>query len=225
MELVNSPFEFNQSVSITKSTGATAANLRELRDGIAKISPESINHHTYQYLQKRGLIREYTNDFAHWAGESLEERALSERLSNIDPYTTKNVEELRKVILEVIDDYLEKFPEPRQAMQKDEFHFNQTITLVFAAGTRARNLAEFLIAIKYVDSDCIYYHFFEARTRHDEPVDDFTYWLAGALGKNDLAAKVRAIDLFMHGIEGIREHIAGAVEEELKRDMEKGIEQ
>jgi hypothetical protein len=219
METVNSQFEFKQSVSIIKSTGEKAGHLRELRDGIAKISPESIYHHTYQYLRK-GLIREYTNDFAHWVGESLEEHALSERLSNIDPYTAANIDDLRRELLEVIDDYLEKFPEPRRAMERDEFHFTQTVTLVFPAGTRARNLAEFLMAIKYVDSGCMYYHFLEARTRHDEPVDDFSLWLEGALGKKELAARVRAIDPFMHGIEGIREHIAGAIEDDLKRDME-----
>jgi hypothetical protein len=219
METVNSFFEFKQSVSIVKSTGEKAGNLRELRDGIAKISPESIYHHTYQYLRK-GMIREYTNDFAHWAGESLEERALSERLSNIDPYTYANIDSLRKELLAVIDDYLEKFPEPRRAMLRDEFHFTQTVTLVFPSGTRVRNLAEFLMAVKYVDSGCIYYHFYEARTRHDEPVDDFTFWIEGALGKKELAVRIRAIDPFMHTIEGIREHIAGAVEEELKEDME-----
>jgi len=219
METVNSFFEFKQSVSIVKSTGEKAGNLRELRDGIAKISPESIYHHTYQYLRK-GMIREYTNDFAHWAGESLEERALSERLSNIDPYTYANIDSLRKELLAVIDDYLEKFPEPRRAMLRDEFHFTQTVTLVFPSGTRARNLAEFLMAVKYVDSGCIYYHFYEARTRHDEPVDDFTFWIEGALGKKELAVRIRAIDPFMHTIEGIREHIAGAVEEELKGEME-----
>ena len=46
------------------------------------INPLSI--YTYHYFIKRQVF-EYTNDFAHWAGESLEERALSEHLSNIDP--------------------------------------------------------------------------------------------------------------------------------------------
>jgi hypothetical protein len=219
METVNSGFEFMQSASIIKSTGEKAGNLHELRDGIAKIRPESIYHHTYQYMQK-GLIREYTNDFAHWAGESLEERALSERLSNIDPYTYANIEDLRNEILAVIDDHLQNFPEPREAMQKDEFYFSETVTLVFPSGTRAKNLAEFLMAIKYVEDGCIYYHFYEARKRLGERVDDFTTWLESALNKKELAARIRAVDPFMHTIEGIREHIAGAVEEELKRDME-----
>jgi hypothetical protein len=219
MEKVDSSFDFRQCVSILKSTGKKAGTLRELRDGISTISDESIYHHTYQYFQK-GHVREYTNDFAHWSGESLEERVLSERLSNIDPYTYADINELRTAILSVIDDHLEKFPEPREAMKKDEFHFTQTVTLVYPAGTRARNLAEFLMAIKYVDSGCIYYHFYEARKRLGATVDDFTAWLEGAMDKKALAARIRAIDPFMHSIEGIREHLAAAVEEELKQDME-----
>ena len=78
------PFEFKACASILKSTGKKAKNLRELRDIIAVVGDGSIFHHTYQYFLK-GRIFEYTNDFAHWAGESLEERALSEHLSNIDP--------------------------------------------------------------------------------------------------------------------------------------------
>ena len=219
MERVGDIFEFRQSVSILKSTGKKAGTLRELRDRIATISEESIYHHMYQYFQK-GHAREYTNDFAHWAGESLEERALSERLSNIDPYTYAGIEDLRKAILSVVDDHLEKFPEPREAMQKDEFHFTQTVTLVFPTGTWARNMAEFLMAIKYVDSGCICYHFYEARKRLGATVDDFTAWLEGSLNKTELAARIRAIDPFMHSIEGIREHIAAAIEDELKQEME-----
>lgn len=211
------PFEFRQCVSILKSTGKKAKNLRELRDAIAVVSDESIFHHTYQYFLK-GHILEYTNDFAHWAGESLEERALSEHLSNIDPYVFKNIDELRQELLNAIDSYLENLPEPREAMTGDEFYFNETITLIFPVGIRVKNLAEFLIAIKYIDAAAIYYHFYEARIRLG--VDDFSKWLEDSLNKKELSEKIRSIDLFMHSIEGIREHIIEAVEKDVRTEME-----
>jgi hypothetical protein len=213
------PFEFNQCISILKSTGEKAKNIHELRNIIAVISDDCIFHHTYQYFIK-GHVLEYTNDFAHWAGESLEERALSEHLSNIDPYDYKNISGLKNKILEVIDNYLENFPEPREAMPNDEFYFNETITLIFPAGIRAKNLAEFLTAIKYVDAGSVYYHFFEAQIRLGGGIDDFSRWIEDAFGKKDLVEKIRSIDPFMHDLEGIRNHIAEAVEEEVKRDME-----
>lgn len=219
MAEVTRDFEFKQCVSIIKSTGKKAKNLRELREVISIVSDESIFHHTYQYFLK-GHILEYTNDFAHWAGESLEERALGERLSGIDPYGFRNVVELRNELLRVIDEYLEKFPEPREAMPGDDFYFNQTITLTFPVGIWVRNLAEFLIALKYIDAGSIYYHFYEARVRLGEGVDDFSAWIQNVLLNKELADRIRSIDPFMHSVDGIREHIVEAVEEEVKKAME-----
>ena len=219
MAEIAEPFEFRQCLSILKSTGKKAGNLQELKNFIAVISDECIFHHTYQYFIK-GHILEYTNDFAHWAGESLEERALSESLSNIDPYDFTNITDLRNELIKVIDEYLALFPSPREAMSGDEFYFNETLTLIFPVGLRASNLAEFMTAMKFIDSVSIYYHFYEARIRLGKGTDDFSRWIEDSLGKKELAGRVRAIDLFMHTIKEIREHIVSAVEEEVRKDME-----
>lgn len=213
------PFEFKQCLSILKSTGKKAKNLRELRDMIVIISDECVFHHTYQYFIK-GHVLEYTNDFAHWAGESLEERALSEYLSNVDSYDFPDIRDLRKEIIRVLDDYLATFPAPREAMSGDEFYFNETVTLIFPVGVRARNLAEFFTAMKFVEPSSIYYHFYEARIRLGKGIDDFSRWIADSFDKKNLSERIRAIDLFMHSIEEIRNHIVSTVEEEVRRDME-----
>ncbi|HDH05095.1 MAG TPA: hypothetical protein ENH01_05190, partial [Nitrospirae bacterium] len=152
-------FEFKQSVSIIKSTGKKAGNLGELRKLISQAGDECIFHHVYQYFLK-GHVLEYTNDFAQWAGESLEERALAERLSSIDPYTLKSVSEVRKELLRKIDLFLANFPEPRDVVNGNEFYFNETVSLVFPVGVKTRNLAEFLVAIEHIDAGSIYYHFY-----------------------------------------------------------------
>ena len=211
-------FEFKQCITMLKATGKKAKNLREFRNALETVSKRTGFHHTYQYFLK-GHILEYTNDFAQWAGESLEERALAEHFSNIDPYDFTDIEELRKELVRQVDDYLRRFPEPRDALSGDEFFFNETVTLVFPSGVRARNLAEFLMAIKYVEGSALYYHFFDARQRLGRS-DDFSAWFEDALGKSELAARVRSIDPFMHSLDGIRERIAAAVEDEVRRDME-----
>lgn len=212
-------FEFKQCVTILKSTGKKAGTLRELKDVLAQVSDGAIAHHTYQYFLK-GHVMEYTNDFAHWAGESIEERALAERLSNIDPYAYASVQDLRRDLIGAIDDYLTLFPEPRDAMPGDDFHFNETVMLVFPAGVRARNLAEFLMAMKYAETSTLYYHFYDARVRLGNRVDDFSQWLEEGMEKPEVAGKIRSIDPFMHNLETIRLRIIGAVEDEVKRDME-----
>ena len=188
-------FEFKQCVTILKSTGKKAKNLRELKDVLAVVSDGAIAHHTFQYFLK-GHILEYTNDFAHWAGESIEERSLAERLSNIDPYDYAAVQDLRGDLTRAIDDYLTQFPEPRDALPGDEFYFNETVILVFPAGVRAKNLAEFLMAMKYTEGSTLYYHFYDARARLGNKADDFSQWLEEGLEKPEVARRIRAIDPF-----------------------------
>jgi hypothetical protein len=40
------------------------------------------------------------------------------------------------------------------------------------------------------------------------------------LGKEALAAKIRAIDPLMHTLEGVREHLVELVDKEVRKDME-----
>jgi hypothetical protein len=217
---IEKTFKFKQCVSIVKSTGKQAKNLRELRKLISRIGDESIFHHVYQYFLK-GHILEYTNDFSHWAGESLEERALSERLASIDPYTLKSVNEVRKELLREINDFLTNFPEPHDVVGGNEFYFNETVNLVFPVGVKTKNLAEFLVAIEHIDAGSIYYHFYDSRVRLGEGVvDDFSRWIEHTLFRKKLADKIRAIDPFMHSIENIREHIKEIVEQYVRADME-----
>jgi septum formation topological specificity factor MinE len=216
------PFEFKDCVNIFKATGKKAKNLRELRQILSEISDDSLFHHTYQYFLK-GHILEYTNDFAHWAGESLEERALAERLSIIDPYSFNAINDVRKELIKVIDDYLKNFPEPRDVLKDNEFYCNETISMIFRVGVKVKNLAEFLVAMGHIDPGCIYFHFYESRVRLGEWVDDFSMWIEHTLHKKNLADKIRMIDPFMHSIEKIREHIIEIVEEHVRADME-GIE-
>jgi hypothetical protein len=210
-------FEFRQCVKLLKATGQKARNLEELCNLIDTISVNSIYHHVYEYPFK--LIElEYTNDFAHWAGEVLEARALSEALSNIDPYRFPAIEDLRRELIREINEFIKGTPAYRQMLSPEEFYFNETVTFVFPAGARARNLAEFLLALRFVDPSSIYYHFFEARNRVG--VNDFSAWLKDALGREELASKLFEIDLLMHTVENIRGLISDIIQEELKKEIE-----
>jgi hypothetical protein len=216
---VDKSFIFRDVVSIPKSMGLKACTLKELRDTLAVVSEECIFHHTYQYFSK-GHIQEYTNDFAHWAGENLEERALAEHLSNIDPYSFRSVGKLREELLKVADYYIVNFPSPRDVLPGEEFFFSESISFVFPTGIRARNLAEFLIALKFIDASSIYYHFYEARIRLKKEADDFSKWVDEVIGAADIAEEIKSIDPFMHNLKGIREHLVEIIERGLREQME-----
>ena len=211
-------FVFRDIVNVVKSTGSKASTLAELRDGINAASDNCIFHHTYQFFL-RGHITEHTNDFAQWAGESLEESALAERLSNIDPYSFSTTKDLKKEILAVLDAYAQGYPEPRPDLPGHEFFFSESVSFVFPAGLKARNLAEMLMAIKYLDSSSLYYHFFEARTRLRKKDGDFSKWITEVVKAPELSARLGNIDPFMSTLEGIREQLILILEEGRRKDM------
>ncbi len=213
------PFIFKQCTNILKSAQRKAGTIKELVHGIKEVSDASIFHHTYQYFLK-GHILEYTNDFAQWVGESLEEHTLAEHLSSVDPYDFNAVPVLREELVRVIDDYLAHFPEPRPAIKGNEFYFNESVTIVFSTGITAHNLAEFLQALKYVDSSSIYYHFYEGRIHGIQGPDDFSQWLKEELREKELSEKLMHIDPFMYDIEGMRRLIEQVVEQKVQKDME-----
>ena len=72
----------------------------------------------------------------------------------------------------------------------------------------------------HIDIASIYYHFYEARIRLGEGVDDFSRWIEVSLGRKRLAESIRMIDPFMNSIEKIRGHITEIVGEYVKADME-----
>ncbi len=215
-------FEFRQCGILLKSTGRKARNLRELRELIREASENTLFHHLHQYFLK-GRILEHTNDFAEWAGESLEERALAERLSSIDPYAFASLAEVRSALLAVIDEHAAAFPEPRDVLPGNEFAASEAITFVFSTGIQAHNLAEFQMAVKFIEPASIFYHFYDARVRLGAGSGDFANWIESALGKKELAARIRAIDPFMHDLEGIRANIIEEIEAELRKDMEVAV--
>ena len=213
------PFQFRECVVIPKATGVKAATVHELEDRIAAVSDESLYHHTYQYVLK-GHLQEYTNEFAEWAGESIEERALAEKFTNLDPYELPSIEALREALIRIIREYLETNPEPRPVAKGNEFYFNETLTMIFNTSLRARNLAEFLIALQYLEPGSLYFHFYEARNRSTERTNDFSNWVRCTLEKEDLATEIDRIDPFMFGLEGLRNQIVSLVDAELRKDME-----
>ncbi len=193
--------------------------MEELRGLLAEVSDESILHHTCHYFLSAHTL-EYTNDFAYWVAWQLGEKSLSEHLSNIDPYDFSDIEDLRHELLGVLDKRLDAHPQPRDATSGGEFHFSEAITLVFPLHVKAQNLAEFLIALRYIDRNSIFYHFYEARMRLKGQADDFSKWCAGLPGQEEVAEKIQSIDPFMHTLEGIRERIIETVEEQVRRSME-----
>jgi len=155
-----------------------AMNLRELREGVARCSPESLYHHFFETLLRPSFDDpEYRNDFAVWAKHNLHDYHLAERLGLINAYDFLGLDELRAEVLDIIDERLHEVPYIPWVPRGFEFRFQRAVTVVFNTSIKIRRLEEFPKVLMRMTTSSLYYHFLEARRRDPKGIDDFTAWL------------------------------------------------
>jgi len=78
------PFYFCESVEVTEPLGLIANDLREFREGIARLSHASFYFH---FISSRLRLHLRTNDFSMWLENSLGLDRLANNVNRIDVYT------------------------------------------------------------------------------------------------------------------------------------------
>lgn len=176
----------------------SAVNLRELRERM-EICPASSLYHHFCETKLRPTFDdpEYPNDFAVWAAHALRDSVLAERLGMVNPYAYPDLEDLRTVCLDIINDRLFEMTPGMWPQATDQFHFLQAMTIVFDTGVKVENAPDLLPTVLSMSLGSIYFHFIEARRREPIGGDDFTAWLS-AWGDEytDLIAALGQIDFY-----------------------------
>jgi len=207
-------FEVMDCVLLIRMSGLSPAmNLRELRDRIATCSENVLYHHFCETtLRPTFDDPDYRNDFAVWAKFYLGDRVLAERLGILDPYSYERMEELRAVVLEVIDDRLGELTMVPWVRPGDEFLFKEATTVVFDTGDRIRHPRELAPALRRMTNGSIYYHFLEALRRPPIGKDDFSTWLLEA-GKEyePYLRSLGTIDYHFHSLALLRKELVRAL--------------
>ena len=85
---------------------------------------------------------DYHNDFAVWAKLHLADLVLAERFGVLDPYAFSSMEELRGVMLDIIDERLNSLAYAPVVPKGTEFYFFEADTVVFDTGDRIDTPAE-----------------------------------------------------------------------------------
>ncbi len=208
MTTAQEPFFFRASLTLTVMTGLKAKNLSELFEHIRAVPESSIYHHTHRFLhQHQFLVPEPPNDFAYWVTNVLQEERLGEQLAAIDTIRFTTLTDLRHALVSVIERYLKKTPELRQAPEGDEFHFMRSVLFVLPTPYQARDLSEFTDCLKKVSIHSLYYHIFEARLRTPGGLNDFSRWLKNSLREEALAKAIAKLDPYTSTLEGIRSRV------------------
>ncbi len=206
------PFEIKDCALIALATGRRAQNLRELRQHLQRVDPGSIYYHFWGgLLRPRFDDPEYNNDFAAWARHALHDWVLAERLAVVNPTEFADLEELRQELIEVVEERLDERETIAWARLDQQFHFLTSQIVVFDTHRRLQHPRDLAAALPLLSRGSVFYHFIDARRRHEGGEDDFRVWLRGLPeDQAQLVAALAAVDPFFLTLAELRERL-GAV--------------
>jgi len=209
------PFAIRDCALVALATGLRAQNLRELRNSIQTCDLESVYYHFWgRLLRPRFDEPEYSNDFAAWAYRALDEKALAERLSVVNPADFPDLEGLRHELIEIIEDRLDENQYVPWAQADKQFYFISSKIVVFDTGIQVSEPQELAELVPALSAGSIFYHFIDARRRTPERIDDFSAWLSGLDGEySALQEKLQSIDPYFSSLLEIRSIIASCFTE------------
>ena len=103
------PFRFYTERRLVTLTGLRASTLEELLGGLRQVPGSSIFYHTHHmYLSHHFETPAFSNDFALWTAEALQEERLGEKLAAIDLLSFTSIRELREAIISTIEHFREE---------------------------------------------------------------------------------------------------------------------
>ncbi|MGZ4968005.1 MAG: DUF5752 family protein [Methylobacter sp.] len=208
-------FALKDCALIPIATHRRANTLKEFRDHISTLSPDSLYYHFWaSLLLPHFEEREYINDFASWVRHSLSDTKLAEQLAVLDPTSFDDMEELRYHLLEYIDDRMEESEYLQWTRATQQFEFIRSQIVVFSTGTQVSEPHQLADMIRGMSASSIFYHFIDARRRHTaDKMDDFCRWLV-FFGETyqPLIDRLTGIDPYFSTLVEIRRQVAMAFE-------------
>ncbi len=209
-EQIIEPFVIKDCALIAIATGRKAQNLRELRNLISLIEPDSLYYHFWGgLLRPRFDDPEYHNDFAIWARHGLHDKVLAERLSLIDPTDCADLDELRQDLIDVIEERLDEIDFPLWSKHDEQFEFIRSQIVIFDTRQTVESPQLFTGLLPGMSVGSIFYHFIDARRRNENGLDDFQNWIKD-LGPSyaGLCACIQEIDPYFATLTELRTKLA-----------------
>jgi len=208
------PFRIKDCTLIVRMAGLREAmNLRELEERISTCPVECLFHHFCEPVIRPTFDDpDYPNDIAQWASRQLRDRVLAERLANINPYKSGSLENLRRIVLDIIQERLSELDYIPWAPNGNVFHFMQAVTVVYDTGILIDSIKDLNDQLPHMSHGSIYYHFVEARRRTENGVDDFSVWLSDK--KEETEPLVRAfseIDFYFLSLAELKQRLIDTI--------------
>jgi small-conductance mechanosensitive channel len=217
MKRAKESFRFFNRVHLTELTGLKAKNLKELAEVLMNAPDSIIYYHTHHFLEEHHyLTPEPANDFAVWVSDVLGDEALGEKLASIDAFEFSTLSALRERIVNVIGEHISSGQEVRKAPEGREFYFMKSTSVVMSTPYAARDLREFVEALRKLSLGSLYFHIFESRLRLGRVTNDFSVWMKDSLEEQELAEAIEKVDPYTYTLEGVRSQLIKLVEKRIK---------
>ncbi len=208
-----STFVFKKARYLVELTGKKAGDIKEFLEIIKNIEQSSLFYHIHHALLDYHIVPlEYPNDFAFWIADELREPELAEKLANID-ILEMDLDKLRHSIIKIIEEYVQQHPGIGRAHEGHEFYFVKCTTIIFPTKYAANDIEEFLEALRKIDSEALFYHFFTTRLFYNQETNDFSRWVLAITGNKELADKLASLDPYgFTNLDALRAEIIKVVE-------------
>jgi hypothetical protein len=214
------PFEFFTVAHLTRIGNQSAATLAEFLAGLEQCSDASIFHHTFQTLGSHHFLTEgFSNDFAQWALADANRDALAERLTALDIRDYISIAALRADLCRVVREYCGENPEFANQAALEPFFFCESVEVTVPFGRTATTLDEFRQGIEHLSHAAFYFHFISSRLRLQLRTNDFSHWLADALGLKALADSVNRIDIYTNTLDSARGKLIQLIDLERRKHV------
>lgn len=209
------PFKFIESAVLPLATGIRAQTLRELQTGLSQVDDSSIYFHFWGRMIRPHISEsEFNNDFASWVNSSLRDFKLAEGLSAINPVKFQNFDDIRNVILNILDKRLENDDFLSWKKSDRDFHFIGCRKLMFDTGREIASLEEFPDSVRNASRESFFYHFIDGRRRSPECKDDFSIWLEQFNGATDsLRKKLKNVDSYLFSLTELQHQVFRIIDE------------
>jgi hypothetical protein len=208
------PFTVMDCAVLARTTGLDVQSLRELRDALLKVEPESIYYHFWGGLMRPTFDDpEYMNDFAVWVGREVRDRTLAERLAMIDLIDQPTIEDLREELLEVIEGRLDELDHPLWVGRDRQFSFLAAEITVIPTSITIEAPETLADVVDRFSPGSLFYHFVDARRRRDDGLDDLRAWLTGFDDDRyrPLSDQLAAVDPFQGSLARLSDQVCHAV--------------
>jgi hypothetical protein len=200
------PFQFVAASYLVRIGAQTAQTLRELAQGLKRVSDDSIFYHTFQSLETHHYTS-FANDFAQWALAACNEPALAEQLAVIDLRDIVSIEALRAKLIEIVEGHLQENPASADHRAFETFYFCEAREVTVPFGPPVGTIEGLAAGIRLLGHQSLHFHFINSRLRLQLKTNDFSNWIRANYDLPRLAARLDRIDFYNGTLDDVRQQI------------------